>query len=155
MKKLAAILLPAVLLTVGACKKTEAPPPTPAPTIAQAPPTTLPAPVGVKSVTLGNAIGPDKRVTTSSDLFTPRETIYASVESDGNGPAKVRALWTFVKGDKTAKVDETVIEFPSSGPNVSEFHVTKPSGWPKGDYKIEIFLNDAPTPAMVKTFKVA
>jgi hypothetical protein len=154
MKKLAASLLPVLLLTVAACKKAEAPPPTPAPTLA-APVTTLPPPVGVRSVTLGSAIGPDKRVTTSSDVFTPKETIYAVVESDGSGPAKLRALWTFVKGDKTAKVDETVIEFPSSGPAVNEFHVTKPSGWPKGDYKVEIFLNDGTAPAMVKTFKVA
>lgn len=154
MKRLAATLLPVLLIAAGACKKAEAPPPTPAPTLAAAT-TTLPAPVGVRSVTLGNAIGPDKRVTTSSEVFTPKETIYASVESDGAGPAKLRALWTFVKGDKTAKVDETVIEFASSGPAVSEFHVTKPSGWPKGDYKVEIFLNDGTTPAMVKTFKVA
>ena len=154
MKRLAASLLPVLLLTVAACKKAEAPPPTPAPTLA-ASTTTLPAPVGVKSVMLGSAIGPDKRVTTTSDVFTPKETIYAVVESDGAGPAKLRALWTFVKGDKTAKVDETVIEFPSSGPSVNEFHVTKPTGWPKGDYKVEIFLNDGATPAMVKTFKVA
>jgi hypothetical protein len=154
MKRLAASLLPVLLLTVAACKKTEAPPATPAPTLA-ATTTTLPAPVAVKAVTLGSAIGPDKRVTTTSDVFTPKETIYAVVESDGSGPAKLRALWTFVKGDKTAKVDETVIDFPSSGPAVNEFHVTKPSGWPKGDYKVEIFLNDGTAPAMVKTFKVA
>ncbi len=153
MKRLSASLLPVLLLTTAACKKAEAPPPTPAPTLA-APTTTLPAPVGVKSVTLGSAIGPDKRVTTTSDVFTPKETIYAVVESDGSGPAKLRALWTFVKGDKTAKVDETVIEFPSSGPAINEFHVTKPTGWPKGDYKVEIFLNDGAAPAMVKTFKV-
>src|SRR5262245_37384848 len=154
MKRLAATLIPALLLAGAACKKAEAPPPTPAPTLA-ATTTTLPAPVGVKSLTLGNAIGPDKRVTTSSEVFTPKETIYASVETDGAGTAKLRALWSFVKGDKTAKVDETVVEFPSSGTNVSEFHVTKPTGWPKGDYKVEIFLNDGTTPAMVKTFKVA
>jgi hypothetical protein len=153
MKKLAASLLPALLLTVAACKKAEAPP-TPAPTLA-ATTTTLPPPVGVRSLTLGSAIGPDKRVTTTSDVFTPKETIYAVVESDGSGPAKLRALWTFVKGDKTAKVDETVIEFPSAGPTVNEFHVTKPTGWPKGDYKVEIFLNDGTTPAMTKSFKVA
>ena len=152
MKRLTATLIPVLLLSAAACKK-EAPP-TPAPTLAPAT-TTLPAPVGVRSVTLGNAIGPDKRVSTSSEVFTPKETIYASVETDGTGPAKLRALWTFVKGDKTAKVDETVIEFPSSGPNVSEFHVMKPSGWPKGDYRVEIFLNDGTAPAMVKTFKVA
>ena len=29
-----------------------------------------------------------------------------------------------------------------------------PGGWPKGDYKVEIFLNDAPAPAVTRTFKV-
>ena len=51
-------------------------------------------------------------------------------------------------------MDETTIEFQSAGPAVNEFHVSKPSGWPKGDYKVEIFLGEAATPAMVKTFKV-
>jgi hypothetical protein len=154
MKKLAAALLPALLLTATACKKAEAPPPTPAPTLA-APTTTLPPPASVTAVSLGSAIGPDKRVTAPSDAFKPKDTIYAVVETDGVGPAKLRALWTFVKGDKTAKVDETVIDFSSSGPAVNEFHVMKPTGWPKGDYKVEIFLNEGAGPAMVKTFKVA
>ena len=43
---------------------------------------------------------------------------------------------------KTAKVDETVIEFSAGGPEVSEFHVTKPSGWPKGDYKLTLYRVD-------------
>lgn len=151
MKKLTASLLPVLLLTAFACKKAEAPPPTPPPTIAAT--TTMPAPASVRSVTLGNAITADKRVTTSSEVFTPRETIYASVETAGTGPARLRAVWTFVKGEKTAKVDENAIEFSSSGPAFNEFHVSKPSGWPKGDYQVEIFLNDSP--AMVKTFKVS
>jgi hypothetical protein len=152
MKKLAVSVLP-LLLWSSACKKSE-PPPTPAPA-APAPTTTLPAPASVSAVTLGKEIGPDKRVTAPADTFTAKDTIYASVDTAGSGHAKVRALWTFVKGEKTAKVDETTIEFESSGPATNEFHVAKPSGWPKGDYKVEVFLNDSATPAMTKTFKVA
>jgi len=37
---------------------------------------------------------------------------------------------------------------------VNEFHVSKPSGWPKGDYKVEIFLGEDAAPAMTKSFKV-
>src|SRR5262245_52043771 len=148
----AAILLP--LLLVWACGK-EAPPPTPQP--AAAPPSTAapaPPPVSVAGVTLGSAIGADKRVSAPAESFGAKDTIYASVETAGVGPAKLRALWTFVKGDKTAKVDETVIEFQSSGPAVNEFHVARPSGWPKGDYQVEVFLEDGATPAASKTFKV-
>ena len=38
------------------------------------------------------------------------------------------------------------------GPAVTEFHVTKPSGWPPGSYKLEIML-DGKT-AATKSFSV-
>lgn len=151
MKKLAAILLPLLVAQGVACTKSEPPPPPPAPaTLAPTPP----PPLAVSAVSLGNAIDADKRVTAPLEVFGAKDTIYASVETSGTGHAKVRALWSFVKGEKTAKVDETTIEFDSSAPAVNEFHVSKPSGWPKGDYKIEIFLGDDAAPAMTKSFKV-
>jgi hypothetical protein len=151
MKKLAAILLATVVVPGLACKKSEPPPPPPAPaTVAPTPP----PPLAVGTVTLGNALGADKRVTAPLEAFGAKDTIYASVETSGTGHAKLRALWSFVKGEKTAKVDETTIEFDSTAPAVNEFHVAKPSGWPKGDYKVEIFLGDAEAPAATKTFKV-
>jgi len=154
MKRLVSVVLPVLVLVAGAlaCKKQEAPP-TPAPMTL--PPTTLPAPVSVGTVTLGKAVGPDKRVTEATAVFGPKDTIYASAETTGTGHARLRAVWTFVKGEKTAKVDETTIEFDASGPVANEFHVSKPSGWPKGDYRVEIFLNDGPAPAVTNTFKVA
>lgn len=150
MKKLAAGLLPLLLVSAQACKKSEPPPPPPTTTT-----TTLPAPVSVSGVTLGSAVGTDKKVAAPSETFGAKDTIYASVETAGTGHAKLRALWSFVKGEKTAKVDETAIEFDSSAPAANEFHVSKPSGWPKGDYKVEIFLGDAAAPAATKAFKVS
>ena len=153
MKKLIAITiaLPLMTMTTLACTKKEPPPPTPA---AAAPATTLPAPVMVSAVALGTAIGSDKRVTAATETFGAKDTIYASVETAGTGHAKLRARWSFVKGDKTAKVDETTIEFDSAGPAVNEFHISKLSGWPKGDYRIDVFLGDAESPAATRTFKV-
>jgi len=153
MKKLIAITIALPVLTTLACSKSEAPPPAPAATAAPA--TTLPAPVSVSTVALGTAIGADKRVTAATDTFSPRDTIYASVETAGSGHAKLRARWSFVKGDKTAKVDETALDLDATGPAVNEFHISKPSGWPKGDYKVEIFLGDAETPVAIRTFKVS
>ena len=151
MKRVVATLLPILVMGSLACKKSEPPPP-PAP--AAAPATPPPAPVGVSVVTLGNAIGPDKKVAAIVETFGAKDTIYAVVETGGTGHAKLRALWSFVKGDKTAKVDETTIELDSVAPAVNEFHISKPSGWPKGQYKVEIFLNEEATPAAVKTFTV-
>jgi hypothetical protein len=153
MKRLAASLPLLLLVGAPACKKSEPPPPPPPPVTAPA--TTLPAPVSVAGVTLGNAIGADKRVAAPAEAFGPKDTIYASVDTAGVGHAKLRALWSFVKGEKTARVDETTIEFEAAGPAVNEFHVSKPSGWPKGDYRVEIYLGDDAAPAMTRTFKVS
>jgi len=65
MKKLIAITIALPVLTTLACSKSEAPPPAPAATVAPA--TTLPAPVSVSAVSLGTAIGADKRVTAAAD----------------------------------------------------------------------------------------
>jgi len=153
MKTLASVVALSLSIAALGCGKKEEPPPAPPVTVA-APATTQPAAVSVTSIVLGNAIGADKRVTTAAENFGVKDTIYASVETAGSGHARLRAHWTFVKGDKTAKVDETTIEAQMAGPAVNEFHVSKPSGWPKGDYKVEIFLNDSATPAVSRTFKV-
>jgi len=152
MKKLIAITIALPAIAILACRKSEPPPPTPA--AVPAPATTLPAPVSVSGVALGTTLGPDKRVTAATEAFGAKDTIYASVETAGTGHARLRARWSFVKGDKTAKVDETTIEFDSAGPAVNEFHIAKPSGWPKGDYKLEVFLGDAENPAATRSFKV-
>ena len=148
MKRIAASVILLLISGGVACTKSEPPQPPP-------PTTTLPPPVGISRVWLGNAIGVDKRVGTPGEAFGAKDTIYASVETSGVGHVKLRALWSFVKGEKTAKLDEAVIEFDSTAPAVNEFHVSKPSGWPKGGYKVEIFLGDAPRPLVTKTFKVS
>jgi hypothetical protein len=140
-------------LAAMSCSRSQpAPPPA---TVAAAPATTAPTPVSVTSVALGKELGADKRISAPVEGFGAKDTIYASVETAGTGHAKLRALWSFVKGQKTAKVDETTIEMDSKGAAVNEFHLSKPSGWPKGDYKVEIFLNDGATAATTKTFKVS
>jgi hypothetical protein len=152
-------ILLAALVVAGfgvACAKKEAPAPPP-PAVVEAPtavPTTPPAAVAVGNVTVGNAIGADKKVTTPSDTLGVKDKVYASVETTGQGHAKLRALWSYMKGDKTSKVNETSMEFDATGPATNEFHIENNKPWPKGDYKVEIFLHDAATPGGTKTFKI-
>jgi hypothetical protein len=156
MRKLTMLLLAVVVSASFACKKNEPPPPpAPAPMETMTPAATIPPePAAVGTVTLGNAIGADKKVTTPSESFAAKDTIYASIDTTGQGHVKLRALWSYMKGGKTAKVDEQNLEFDSIGPATNEFHVAKPSGWPKGDYQVEIFLGDDAAPVATKTFKV-
>ncbi len=148
--KLALGLLAALMLTLGGCgKKSEAPPTasTPAPAA-----TAAPAGVTVSAITLGNALGANKKVTSPADSFGTKDTIYASVDTSGAGTAALKAKWTYLKGGKEALVKEDTQTIAPSGPATSEFHVSKPDGWPTGDYRVEVFVAD--NPAGTKNFTV-
>lgn len=128
-------------LTVLACGKKEAPAPA-TPPATQATQPAAPAEVTVSAVALGNAIGADKRVTAPATSFARTDTIYAVVETQGSGTMTLKAKWTFHKGGNVATVNETSQTISASGPAVNEFHVSMPTGWPAGDYQVEILAND-------------
>ena len=106
--------------------------------------------VKVTDVTLGRAIGGDKAISDRTDSFRPNDTIYASVMTDGSAPsATLRAKWTFEDGQT---VDESSRAIAPNNRERTEFHISKPNGWPAGKYKLEVFLNDQS--AETKTFEV-
>lgn len=95
----------------------------------------------VTDVDLGRSIGPDNRVNDNDDTddFRPRDTIYASVATEGSRAGTLTARWTFEDGQV---VDETRQSLSPTGPSVTEFHISKPDGFPVGNYKVEILLDN-------------
>ena len=138
------------LISGAACKKAEEPVAAAAPTVAI--PTAMPvAAIQLTDVSLGKSIGADKKVQTPTDTFAPKDTIFASVSTDGTAPAAViHAKWTFQDG-QTVKDDSRTVAL--AGPAVTEFSIQKPDGWPKGNYKVEIMVEGGPQ-AATKTFRV-
>jgi len=133
----------AASLALAACgKKEEAATPaadaTPPPAAA-AP--TAPAAVSVASIDLGNAVGADQKVTTATSSFTPMDPIYAAVSTSGSGTATIGAKWTYQDG-QTVKEDSKSIA--PTGPATTSFQISKPDGWPAGNYKVEISWNGQP-----------
>ena len=130
------ILLGLAILGVvtGACKKktTDG---TVSDTSAMLPPVVA---VTVADVDLGRALGPDKRVVAEVDNFGTRDTVFAAVATNGSGAATLTARWTFEDGQV---VDETSQSISPTGPAMTEFHVSKPTAWPTGKYKLVILLN--------------
>ncbi len=111
---------------------TEEPSPSPAAT----------AGVVVTEVALGRSIGPDKTVTESTTSFGPLDTIYASVRTEGAASSStISARWTFEDGQV---VDESSQTIAPAGPEVTEFHISNPAGWPAGDYEVAISLDGQP-----------
>ena len=92
-------------------------------------------------MTVGSAIGADKKVTVAADSFAPSDTMYVSVDTTGSGTATLSARWTYRNGDNVAVVQEDSMTIDTSGPATHEFHVSKPDGWPAGDYEVEVMLD--------------
>jgi hypothetical protein len=138
-------------LSALGCKK-QAPPAEigSADTAAAAPAAPAAEAFAVSEVTLGKAIGADKRVASPTTTFGPKDTIYASVATTGSAPSKtLTAKWTYQDG-QTVKQDSSTIA--PTGPAATEFHLAKKTAWPAGKYKVEIAVDGAP--ATTKDFEV-
>lgn len=143
------------LLVLSGCKKEEPPPPPPPPPVTQAPaPAPAPVPFHVTGVQLGKAIQPDNTVQTVTATFGPKDTIYLSVTSVGMAPQAVLATrWTFGPKDVLVHEESKTLAPPSEKPMRTEFHISKPSGWPAGDYKVTLTVDGKPS--QTQTFTVS
>jgi hypothetical protein len=108
--------------------------------------------VAITSATLGNAVSADKRVTAATDTFRPADTIFIAVETSGAAGANLTARWTYTANGQVTRVNEETQKVPPGGPAVTEFHIRKPDGWPRGDYQVAVLVNDEV--AVTKKFSV-
>ena len=149
------VLLLALVGTValaGCRKKDEAtttvPPPAAEPA-ALPPAPTMPAPAAAPSVTvatvdLGNAVGADMKVATPATTFAPKDTIHASIatntsDATASVPGKLGVKWTHL--DSNQVVHEETRDVTFAGAGATEFHISKPDGWPAGKYRVEVTLD--------------
>lgn len=121
---------------------------TPAPAAQPAAAPAAPAPAAadtlkVGSVTLGNAVGADKKVSKEKTTFAPSDkTIYASVATEGSSAgATLNAKWTYQDGDTTTTVSDISQSISTDGPAVTTFKIQNPNEWPEGKYKLTVSLN--------------
>ena len=90
------------------------------------------------SVELGSTVDANNKIVASGTSFAPTDTIYASVDTSGNGSATLAAKWTYQDGQT---VHEDSKSLDASGPETTAFMISKPSGLPAGSYKVEISLD--------------
>ncbi len=139
----------AAVLALSACGKKDdsasqvpaTPPPAaePAATPAAPPPAMeAAAAVAFTSVELGSTVDAGNKILASGTSFAPTDTIYASVDTSGSGTATLAAKWTYQDGQT---VHEDSKSLNASGPETTAFMISKPSGLPAGNYKVEISLD--------------
>ena len=119
-----------------------APAPTPPPTAPAAAPATAPAGTTFTSVELGNGVNASGNALNGAPTttFSPKDTIYALVttSSASAAPATIGARWTF---DGSTLVNESNHQVTAAGSQVTEFHISKPDGWPAGKYSVAISID--------------
>ncbi|MDR6937784.1 hypothetical protein [Luteibacter sp. 3190] len=114
-----------------------------APAAAPAAPAAASESLKVGSVTLGNAVGADKKVAKAKSTFAPTDkTIYASVATEGTtAGATLNAKWTFQDGETVTTVSDISQSISTDGPAVTTFKIQNPNEWPEGKYKVTVSLN--------------
>ena len=95
--------------------------------------------VRVSQIDMGRSLNADKTINDKTESFKPSDAIYASIVTEGTAPtATLKARWTYQDGQV---VDESTQTIAPTGNARTEFHISKPDGWPTGKYKLEAFLN--------------
>jgi hypothetical protein len=94
-------------------------------------------PLQLNTIQLGRGLNPDKTVTGFTTRFKPTDTIYAAVLTNGAGSGKVKARWLYA-GHVVSEPEQDV---SYQGPASTEFHIQNTSGFPPGDYSVELFLD--------------
>jgi hypothetical protein len=130
-----ALSILALTSALGGCRGEEV---APSPAATASP--TLRSDVSVTEISLGRAVGPDRRVAQPRDVFAPSDTAYASVVTEGSGRrGRLAARWTH----NADVVAESSLDIAPDATTVSEFHISKPNGLARGGYEVEIFLDGA------------
>ena len=112
--------------------------PAPASTAGMMPASDATAAVTFGALELGSTVDASNKILASGTSFAPKDTIYASVDTSGSGTATLAAKWSYQDG-QTVHEDSKALN--SSGPETTAFMISKPSGFPAGNYKVDISLN--------------
>jgi hypothetical protein len=94
----------------------------------------------VTNIQTGKSLNSDNSVGTLTTSFTPNDTIYVAVLTEGSGSATIGAKFSHL-GRVVAEPEKKV---SYRGAAATEFHLDYAGGVPPGEYDIEVFFNGQP-----------
>jgi hypothetical protein len=97
-------------------------------------------PLKVKTIQTGRSLNSDNSVGLLTQRFKPDQSMYVAVLTDGPGKGTLTAKWTYV--GRAVSEDTKKVSYRDSA--ATEFHITNSSGFPPGDYSVEILLDGKP-----------
>src|SRR4030095_14870605 len=97
-------------------------------------------PLHVATLQLGNRLNGDSTVATHTTRFKPDDKIYAAALTDNTGSSRIGARWTY--NGQMVSEEEKGLSY--KGPAATAFECKTASGFPVGDYKVEILVDGQP-----------
>ena len=133
-------------LALAGCKKADDTAVAPAPTIEPAPlppvapmPAATPTAVNVRTVTLGNVAGADKKIATPMTTFGSSDPIIVSIDTDGAASnATITAKLVYQDGQTAGEQSQTIT---TTGAETTNVTFTNANPWPAGTYRAEVWVD--------------
>jgi hypothetical protein len=95
--------------------------------------------VKVADIDMGRSLDADRKIKDKTDDFKPKDSIYASVHTTGTAASTtIVARWMFSDGTLVEEQTQTIVP---TGDAYTEFHIVKPSGFPKGKYTLHVLVD--------------
>ena len=104
---------------------------------------------GLPSLSAHRLTGTSTRLAIAAEMATTGMILVISGTNASSSPMKrwttgtaastpMRALWTYQDGQVVSDDSQTLVP---TGADTTEFHISKPDGFPAGSYKVEIFVD--------------
>jgi hypothetical protein len=94
-------------------------------------------PLRVDTIQLGRSLNPDNSIAAHTSTFKPLDTMYVSVLTPARGRGKIGVKWMY----EGRLVSDPSKDVSYKGPAATEFHIQNSSGFPPGNYSVEVFLD--------------
>ena len=89
------------------------------------------------TIQTGKSLNSDKSVGNHTTQFKPDDTMFASVLTDGPGSGTIGVRWKY----SGRLVSEETKSVSYRDHAATEFHIQNSSGFPPGDYSVEILVD--------------
>ena len=97
-------------------------------------------PLEVSTIQLGRRLNSDNSVAEHTTSFRPDDTIYVSVLTAGPGAGTIGVRWLY-GGSLISEPEQAVVYRDQAA---TEFHIQNSGGFPRGGYRVEVFLDGEP-----------
>jgi hypothetical protein len=94
-------------------------------------------PLRVTTIQTGRSLNSDKSVGNHTTRFKPDDTMFVSVLTDGPGSGTIMARWRYA--GRLVSEESRDVSFRDHA--ATEFHIQNSSGFPPGDYSVEILVD--------------